>query len=82
MRDLGPASVTELIEGTASHRRCCNGGGGRGLKGEGLEAFGARRDVTDREEVGVAVGETAGRYGRLDILVNNAGITQDNLILR
>ncbi|CAN5264525.1 3-oxoacyl-ACP reductase FabG [soil metagenome] len=52
------------------------------LKGEGLEAFGARLDVTDREEVEAAVGETAGRYGRLDILVNNAGITRDSLIFR
>ena len=43
------------------------------LSGEGLEAFGARLDVTDREEVEVVVGETAERHGRLDILVNNAG---------
>ena len=48
------------------------------LKGEGLEVFGARLDVTDREEVEAAVG----RYGRLDILVNNAGITRDNLIFK
>ncbi len=52
------------------------------LRGEGLEAFGVRLDVTDREEVEAAAGETAGRYGRLDILVNNAGITRDNLIFR
>jgi 3-oxoacyl-[acyl-carrier protein] reductase len=52
------------------------------LRGEDLEAFAARLDVTDREEVEAVLGETAERYGRLDILVNNAGITRDNLIFR
>ena len=52
------------------------------LKAEGLEVSGSRVDVTSREEVEAAVGETAETYGRLDILVNNAGITRDNLLFK
>ena len=52
------------------------------LKAEGLEVSGARVDVTSREEVETAVGETAEAYGRLDILVNNAGVTRDNLLFK
>lgn len=52
------------------------------IAGEGLDVFGARLDVTDREEVEGVVGEVTGRYGRLDILVNNAGLTKDNLLFK
>ncbi|MEW9032536.1 MAG: 3-oxoacyl-ACP reductase FabG [Planifilum fimeticola] len=52
------------------------------LRGEGLEVFGLRVDVTDRAQVESAVEETVRRYGRLDILVNNAGVIRDNLLFR
>lgn len=52
------------------------------LRGEGLEVFGLRVDVTNREMVEAAVEETVRRYGRLDILVNNAGVIRDNLLFK
>ncbi|MFS8514209.1 MAG: 3-oxoacyl-ACP reductase FabG [Planifilum fulgidum] len=52
------------------------------LRGEGLEVFGLRVDVTDRAQVESAVEETVRRYGRLDILVNNAGVIRDNLLFK
>lgn len=52
------------------------------LRGEGLEGFGLRVDVTDRAQVESAVEETVRRYGRLDILVNNAGVIRDNLLFK
>ena len=47
-----------------------------------LDVFGARLDVTDREQVEGVVAETVARYGRLDILVNNAGVTRDNFLFK
>ena len=47
-----------------------------------LNVFGARLDVTDREEVEGVVAETVSRYGRLDILVNNAGVTRDAFLFK
>jgi 3-oxoacyl-[acyl-carrier protein] reductase len=52
------------------------------LRGEGLEVFGLRVDVTDRAQVESAVEETVRRYGRLDILLNNAWVIRDNLLFR
>ena len=52
------------------------------LRGEGLEVFGLRVDVTDRAQVESAVEEIVKRYGRLDILVNNAGVIRDNLLFK
>lgn len=54
----------------------------RQLVDEGMDAFAARVDVTNRAEVENAVRETVERYGRLDILVNNAGVTRDGLIYK
>ena len=52
------------------------------LRGEGLEVFGLRVDVTDRAQVESAVEEIVRRCGRLDILVNNAGVIRDNLLFK
>jgi 3-oxoacyl-[acyl-carrier protein] reductase len=52
------------------------------LTGEGMDAFSAEMDVTDREQVEAAVEGAASRYGRLDVLVNNAGVTRDNLLFK
>src|ERR687890_425783 len=54
----------------------------RQLVNEGMDAFAARVDVTNRTEVENALGEIVDRYGRLDILVNNAGVTRDNLFYK
>ncbi len=54
----------------------------RQLVDEGMDAFAAKVDVTNRTDVENAVGETVDRYGRLDILVNNAGVTRDSLIYK
>ena len=42
----------------------------------GPEHVGLACDVTDKSACETAVGDLAGRWGRVDILVNNAGITQ------
>ncbi|HWE60628.1 MAG TPA: beta-ketoacyl-ACP reductase [Chloroflexota bacterium] len=52
------------------------------LEDQGLEASALPVDVTSREQVEAAIGETAQRYGRLDILVNNAGVIRDNMLFR
>ena len=46
----------------------------REISEAGGQAFAIVVDVTLRESVANAVGETIGTYGRMDILVNNAGI--------
>lgn len=52
------------------------------LQQEGLDVFGQRTDVTNRDQVEQTVEETVKRYGRLDVLVNNAGIIRDNLLFK
>ncbi len=52
------------------------------LRDEGLEVHAAHVDVTNREQVEVAIQETAARYGQLDILVNNAGVIRDNMLFK
>lgn len=44
------------------------------LRGEGIEVFASRADVTSGEEIAALVHETQRRLGPIDILVNNAGI--------
>ncbi len=43
------------------------------IRGLGRRAIAVRCDVTDREQVEVAVARTVGELGSVDILVNNAG---------
>ena len=47
------------------------------ISAAGAECLALQADVTRREEVERAVGELAGRWGRLDIAVNNAGICRN-----
>jgi len=39
-------------------------------------------DVTDEEQVKIAVKAAIAQFGKIDILVNNAGITRDQLVMR
>ncbi|MFA4016476.1 MAG: hypothetical protein RUDDFDWM_001586 [Candidatus Fervidibacterota bacterium] len=48
----------------------------------GRDCISFKADVSKREEIEMAIDETARRFGRLDILVNNAGIAKDALLLR
>lgn len=44
------------------------------LKGEGIQAYFCRMDVTSEADWAAAVGEAVSITGRVDVLVNNAGI--------
>ncbi|QFT89444.1 D-beta-hydroxybutyrate dehydrogenase [Bacillus sp. THAF10] len=44
------------------------------LSGKGHEVFGVKCDVTNEEEVKVALDKTNKHFGSLDILINNAGM--------
>src|SRR5438477_13184344 len=48
----------------------------------GGEAFAAKMDVADAEQVKAGFKQVVEKFGRLDILVNNAAITRDGLALR
>ncbi len=52
------------------------------LKPMNVRAIAVRCDVSDYEQVKLAVDEVHTRLGPVDILVNNAGITRDKLALR
>ena len=39
-------------------------------------------DVTDEEQVKLAIKDAVAQFGKIDILVNNAGITRDQLVMR
>ncbi|ETA82156.1 3-oxoacyl-ACP reductase FabG [Youngiibacter fragilis] len=47
------------------------------LQAKGYDVFGARCDVTNRDEIRALGEKIIGKYGKLDIVVNNAGITKD-----
>jgi 3-oxoacyl-[acyl-carrier protein] reductase len=48
------------------------------LTAKGYEVFGAKCDVTNREEIRALGEKVIEKYGKLDIIVNNAGITKDS----
>lgn len=52
------------------------------IRKNGGEAFFARLDVSNREQVKNVVQETIKKYGRIDVLINNAGIIQDALVVK
>lgn len=52
------------------------------IRQNGGEAFFARLDVSNREQVKNVVQETIKKYGRIDVLINNAGIIQDALVVK
>jgi 3-oxoacyl-[acyl-carrier protein] reductase len=47
------------------------------LTAKGYNVFGAKCDVTNREEIRALGEKVLEKYGKLDIIVNNAGITKD-----
>ena len=48
----------------------------------GVDAFAARADVGDPDQVKSMLDEATTRFGQIDILVNNAGVIDDGLLLR
>lgn len=46
------------------------------LKGEGLDAYFLKLDVTKKEDYAAAAAFLEEKFGRLDILINNAGISE------
>jgi len=48
------------------------------LTAKGYNVFGAKCDVTNREEIRALGEKVIEKYGKLDIIVNNAGITKDS----
>jgi acyl transferase domain-containing protein/NAD(P)-dependent dehydrogenase (short-subunit alcohol dehydrogenase family)/acyl carrier protein len=52
------------------------------LRASGIDATYLACDVTDPEEVRVALGEVAGRFGRIDGIVHGAGVLRDSLLDR
>jgi len=48
------------------------------LTAKGYEVFGAKCDVTNRDEIRALGEKVIEKYGKLDIIVNNAGITKDS----
>ncbi|MBP1920688.1 3-oxoacyl-ACP reductase FabG [Youngiibacter multivorans] len=47
------------------------------LQAKGYNVFGAKCDVTNRDEIRALGEKIIEKYGKLDIIVNNAGITKD-----
>jgi 3-oxoacyl-[acyl-carrier protein] reductase len=52
------------------------------IEAAGGTAIALSADVTDREQVQLAVDQLTDRFGALHILVNNAGVLRDNLLFR
>ena len=50
------------------------------LHASGIEATYLTCDVTDPESVRVALGEVAGRYGRIDGIIHGAGVLRDRFL--
>jgi malonyl CoA-acyl carrier protein transacylase len=50
------------------------------LRASGIEATYLACDVTDPEAVRVALGEVAGRYGRIDGIIHGAGVLRDGFL--
>ena len=48
----------------------------------GVDAFAAKADVGDPDQVKSMLDEATTRFGQIDILVNNAGVIDDGLLLR
>ena len=48
------------------------------LTSKGYDVFGAKCDVTNRDEIRALGEKVIENYGKLDIIVNNAGITKDS----
>jgi NAD(P)-dependent dehydrogenase (short-subunit alcohol dehydrogenase family) len=69
-RQLGQQGVTVVLG--ARRRQDAEYAAGM-LKGEGLDAYGIKLDVTDVEDRRGAAAFVLKHFGRLDILINNAG---------
>ena len=52
------------------------------LQDLGGQAIGVRADVTNKDEVGLAVQAALSRFGKVDVLVNNAGFARDKYLTK
>ncbi len=52
------------------------------IRQKGGEAFFAKLDVSNREQIKNVIQETLNKYGKIDVLINNAGIIQDALVVK
>ena len=52
------------------------------IRSQGHEAMAVAIDLSSKESIVQAIGQTAKEFGPIHILVNNAGITKDGLALR
>ena len=52
------------------------------IRAQGHEAMAVAIDLSSKESIVQAIGQTAKEFGPIHILVNNAGITKDGLALR
>jgi 3-oxoacyl-[acyl-carrier protein] reductase len=84
---IGRACALALAEGGASVALAARNEAklaevAKEIEGKGGQAAAIRMDVSNEDEVKVAVKAALDRFGKIDILVNNAGITKDTLLMR
>jgi NAD(P)-dependent dehydrogenase (short-subunit alcohol dehydrogenase family) len=72
-RQLGQAGVTVVLAARDSAK---GQAAAEKLKGEGLDAYFLKLDVTKKEDYAAAAAFLEEKFGRLDILINNAGISE------
>lgn len=71
-RGLGLAGATIVVNGNSSQEKIDQAVAS--YKAEGIRAFGYKFNVTNEQEVVVALGKIKEDVGQIDILINNAGI--------
>jgi NAD(P)-dependent dehydrogenase (short-subunit alcohol dehydrogenase family) len=75
-RQLGQAGVTVVLAARDADK---GDAAAAKLRGEGLDAYSVKLDVTNRADYPAVVQFLADKFGRLDILINNAGISGEDL---